>query len=1434
MSGQILIVDDHELVRSSIRSVLSSRPDWKICGEAADGIEAIEKARSLRPDIILMDISMPRMNGLEATRAIHKELPGSSVVLVTQNDPAIARRQAKEVNAAAFVAKSNLVADLLPTLERLTPDSAVASTQDAAPPPTTTPEWLAGGGELGRLIGSRDWSQTSLGPIDAWPQSLKTSVNLILNARHPMWISWGKDAAFLYNDAYIQVLSLAKHPGALGKPTTEVWPEIWDIIGPLIDKVYQKGEASFQDDVRFLMNRGDFIEETYYSFSYSPIRDESGAVAGLFCPTTEVTPKVINARRLRTLSELSSNALLQRTIEAACASVAATLTKNPEDVPFAVLYLIDSASNQARLEQTCGISTGVCSLTPHSIDLSAENSTCLWPLAQVARSAQSQVVSLDNIEGLPLGLAQQRLSQAVVLPVTSRGEGGLFGVLVAGVNAARKLDVEYRTFYELTAGQIATAIQNARAAEEERKRIEALAEIDRAKTAFFSNVSHEFRTPLTLMLGPVEELLARSHTDLSPAAKRQLELVSRNGTRLLRLVNTLLDFSRLEAGRMQAIYLPTDLAAFTIDLASVFRSATERAGLGLELDCPKLAEPVFVDRGMWEKIVLNLVSNAFKFTFDGKISISLKRAGGDVELRVRDTGVGIPEHELPRLFDRFHRIENAKSRTHEGSGIGLALVLELVKLHGGKVRVESVYGQGSTFIVSVPFGTAHLPADRMNGSRSLASTAIGAAPFVEEALRWLPETEQRDLDEEVLPDHELMPLPYAPAVQDEAGSANRPHILVADDNADMRQYLTRLLSERYRVEAVPDGQAALDAVRARPPNLVLTDVMMPHLDGFGLLRELRSAPGTRTLPIILLSARAGEESRVEGMEQGADDYLIKPFSARELLARVQTHLEMARIREESEVALRQRTAQFETLLNEAPLGVYLVDADFKLRAMNPTALQMFSDVADFLGLDFGQWIRNRWPQPVADEILGRFRHTLEAGIPHIEPEWNKHRLNDEVQKVTEWQIHRIPLPEGRHGVVCYFRDISAQVQARERERELTAEAIAATAKFRAVFEQTPVFAGIMSSDGLVLDANQLCLQACGYLEEDVLGRYFWECGWWRLSTEAQAKIKAATANAARGIPYQEILNYHWADGTERVVDFGLHPILDDQGKILFLHPTGVDITELKRAEEKYRTLAETLDAEVRVRTNELEKRNIEVIQQSEQLRDLSGRLMQAQDEERRRIARELHDSAGQLLTALGINLARIAQRAAENASPVSKEANDSQQLVQQLSQEVRTMSYLLHPPLLDEVGLSEALGWYTEGLMERSGLDIRLEIPEDFGRLPREMELVLFRLVQECLTNIHRHSDSKNAAITLFRNGKIVSIQIRDEGKGISPEKLAKIQSQGSGVGIRGMRERIRQFEGVMHIQSNGTGTTISFVFPMPEERPSTPEGVSQTIPANQ
>ncbi len=1282
MAGRILIVDDHQSVRNGLRSLLAARPEWEICGEAEDGIDAVEKAKQLRPSVVVMDVSMPRMDGLEATRIIRRELPESQVVIVSQNDPSVVRHQAKEVQAIAFVSKSALAQKLLPTLDKVFSE---LGTSEAAEAPVGGPQWLAGSTVLGQLICEHDWSRTPLGPIEEWPQSLKTSVNLILNSQHPMWIGWGPEIAFLYNDAYIQVLSLSKHPWALGKPAKEVWAEIWDICGPLADKVFEKGEASFVDEVRLLMKRADFVEETYYSFSYSPIRDEAGAVAGLFCPSTEVTPKVINARRLRTLSELSSNALLQKTEEAACNSVSATLTKNPEDIPFFVLYLIDSERKQARLQQVCGLPDGISDLTPHSVDLDRESGTRpLWPLAQVVGEARSQVVSVKHVEGLPLGVGQQQVCQAMVLPVSSRGEGGTMGVLIAGVNPARKLDAEYRTFYELVAGQMATAIQNARAAEQERSRLEALAEIDRAKTAFFSNVSHEFRTPLTLMLGPVEDLLAKSHVGLSPAAKSQLELVNRNGSRLLRLVNTLLDFSRIEAGRMQAIYLATDLAAFTIDLASVFRSATERAGLKLALDCPELGEPVFVDRGMWEKIVLNLISNAFKFTFEGAITVSLAQVGDQVELRVRDTGVGIPETELPRLFDRFHRVENTRSRTHEGSGIGLALVQELVKLHGGSVRAESKVGKGTTFIVSVPLGTSHLPAERIGGTRTLASTAVGAAPYVEEALRWLPDLEYREAAEEIVPKDELIPVPCPPLSLNDADE-KRPRILVADDNADMRQYLARLLSERYVVRTFPDGRAALDAVKMRSPDLILSDVMMPHLDGFELLHELRSDPETRTIPVILLSARAGEESRVEGMEHGADDYLIKPFSARELLARVQTHLEMARIR-----------------------------------------------------------------------------------------------------KLAE-----------------------------ERERRMKEEAIAATAKFRAVFEQTPVFAGIVALDGTVMDANQLSLEACGYRAEDVLGRPFWETGWWRHSQETRGKIRDATIQAAKGAAYRETLTYHWADDTERLVDFAIHPIRDEKGEILFLHPTGVDITDLKRAEEDYRKLAETLDVEVRARTSELEQRNNEVLRQSEQLRTLSRRLLQAQDEERRRIARELHDSAGQILTQLGMNLARVAQDARQGAAELVKDAEDSERLVQQLSQEIRTMSYLLHPPLLDEIGLSGTLRWYTEGLMERSGMDIQFSVADDFGRLPSDMELVMFRLVQECLTNIHRHSGSRSAAIELARDERNVFLSVKDQGKGMSSDELAEVRSGGAGVGIRGMRERVRQLDGQMDIESDSRGTEISFKIPL-------------------
>jgi signal transduction histidine kinase len=357
-------------------------------------------------------------------------------------------------------------------------------------------------------------------------------------------------------------------------------------------------------------------------------------------------------------------------------------------------------------------------------------------------------------------------------------------------------------------------------------------------------------------------------------------MIHRNTLRLQKLVNSMLDFSRIEAGRAAAAYEPVDLATFTAELASVFRSATERAGLRLDVETTPLRAPVHVDREMWEKIVLNLLSNAFKHTFEGGITVRV-RDGGDVAVvTIADTGVGIVAGELAKIFDRFHRVPNARSRTHEGTGIGLALVQELVRWHGARIEVVSTEGVGTTFTITMPYGTAHLPADRLTpGSRELPSTRVRAMTYVEEALKWLP------------------PAPERSDVVSTIGSQGAARILLADDNADMREYLARLLHERgWIVQGVGDGHAALAAAKAQPPDLILSDVMMPGLDGFALLRALRADSLTASIPVVLLSARAGEEARIEGAQAGADDYLVKPFGAQELIARIGAQLSLARER----------------------------------------------------------------------------------------------------------------------------------------------------------------------------------------------------------------------------------------------------------------------------------------------------------------------------------------------------------------------------------------------------------------------------------------------------------------------------------------------------------------------------------------------------------
>jgi signal transduction histidine kinase/FixJ family two-component response regulator len=802
---------------------------------------------------------------------------------------------------------------------------------------------FAGTSEMAMRMRAIDWSQTGFGPINSWTQSLKSALSICLNSRFPIAIYWGSDCLLLYNDAWRPIVG-DKHPWSLGRPGRDVWSEIWNDIGPELAGVLATGEGTFHKDELLSMHRFGYTEECFFEYTFNPIQGRGGAIDGVFNIVTETTYRVLSDRRARLLREIASITGTAKTSEETCASILAALRSDPADIPVAFLYAIDPDGKSAHLVG----STESIANSPEVVDLSGHQDPDPWSIALAASTTQPQILDrlgsqFGELPGSPWSEPPQ---EAMVLPICTAGQGKVSDVLVAVASPRRRLDEAYCNFLTQVAGQIAIAMANAHSYEAERLRTEQLAALDHAKTVFFSNVSHEFRTPLTLMLSPLEEAIANLGDTIPASEREQLQLVQRNGLRLLKLVNTLLDFSRIEAGRVQASYEATDLATLTAELASVFRSAIERANLQLVVDCPTLPEAIYVDRQMWEKIVLNLLSNAFKFTFAGKIEVRLrwvpteaqKKAECDSQsddlcpdptifkrsavLEVHDTGIGIPSAELPHLFERFHRVKGAQGRSFEGSGIGLSLVQELVKLHQGTIEVNSVEGEGTCFAIAIPAGTAHLPQERISTTGTLAS-ALGTNPYLEEALSWLPQSDQSVTTSGDSEQSSLSP---------RHPKFSSARIILADDNVDMRDYVRRLLNQHYEVAAVSDGVAALSAIQQQVPDLVLTDVMMPNLDGFGLLQALRSDPQTKEVPIIMLSARAGEEARLEGLEAGADDYLIKPFSARELLVRVEATLKLSQLRQEAaqrEQALRleAETArqQVETILSSIRDGFYVLD-----------------------------------------------------------------------------------------------------------------------------------------------------------------------------------------------------------------------------------------------------------------------------------------------------------------------------------------------------------------------------------------------------------------------------------------------------------------------------------------------------------------------------
>ena len=989
LSASILIVDDHAAVRAGLRNLISSRAGWSICGEAANGEQAVSLALELKPSAIVMDISMPGIDGLEATRRVREQLPAVEVLIVSQHDSQQVVSEAQKAGARGFVVKSHLSADLLPALEAAllhnsrisAPVSkawhdAISHAKRAASAPYTDPgphddlDLMSVGGEMGALMRAHDWSRTPFGSVSTWPQSLRTALRICLDSRFPIVIWWGPELRLLYNDAWRPALGTTKHPQALGSPGAEVWSEVWDTIGPMLEGVMGTGQATWENDQLLLFDRHGFVEESYWTYSYSAIRLSSGEVGGVFSAVHEVTDRVLSARRLETLREVADQVVQAKNAVDACTLAMQSIVHNPADCPYAMISLLEG--NKAIRVAT---SFDPEARIPRTVDISREDSLAIQ---RAVNTRMTQVFSMEDCASLPETPFGGKCERAVSIPVLGTNRDPI-GVLTVGISPYCPLEGGYREFLESLAQNLAANINNARAYESERK-------------------------------------------------------------------------LRFDAELLAAIVASSDDAIVSKGLDGIITS--------------------------WNKSAERI----FGYTAEEAL-------GRHITLIIPDDRRDEEVHILERLR-RGERVD-----------------------HFQTVRVRK---DGSFLDVSLTISPV----------RDTAGRVIGASK-------------------------------------------------VARDITDQRR---------------------------------------------------------------------------------------------------------------SEQALRESEERFRAIVETTPDCVTLIGHDGTLLHMNSPGLQMVGASSP-------------------DEVVGK-------------------------------SIYDVIAPEHRD-------------------------------KFRAFNER-------------------VCGGEKGSLEFDIVG----------------------------------------LGGETRQMETHAAPLRNPDGTV-HLAVTR-EVSERRRAEENYRELAETLEAEVRVRTVELENRNVEVLRQSELLREFSRRLLQAQDEERRRIARELHDSAGQTLTVLGMNVAQLVQRAGRNAPDLATAAEMIQEMVQQLHREIRTASYLLHPPLLDESGLSSALHWYVDGLGDRSDLKISLDISDEVGRLPRDLELMVFRLVQECLTNIHRHSGSQTASIRMVREANTVTVEVKDRGKGMSAEKLAEVQARGSGVGIRGIRERLRQFEGSLNIESDSSGTQIFATIPIPKSIPEEDSGLER------
>lgn len=754
-----------------------------------------------------------------------------------------------------------------------------------------------------------DWAATELGPLDQWPQELITAIRTVMPSTIPMLIWWGPHLVQIFNHTYTDFLG-DKFPAAAAQPAKVCWAEIWDEIGELARQVVDGGTAVHGARQRFMMNRYGFLEETYFTFSYSPIHGPGRAVLGVFVATSEVTQQVLGDRRMQALLSLGTLTGIDTDgAEDICRAAVGALAAEASEFPLVSGYLREGMNADGRVE--CVVTGG---------DVGYERST--WECADLARVADGAVaVATVGVDG--------NVPRAVVVPLTMAGRVQPVGALLIGVSSHRVIDDAFTSFCGVVAERVSTALTASHAFEMERQRVVALAEADAAKTRLLETVGHEFRTPLTLLAGPLDSVRESASSQLSEPDRQSLDVVHRASVRLRRLVDDLMDVVSADAGRLEARLEPTDLTAVTRDCATLFATVASDRGLDLEVDT---SEDVVVlsDGEMWSKIVFNLVANAIKYTPTGRVSVRLRAETDTVRLVIADTGLGIPEDDLSRIFDRFHRVEHAGARSIEGFGIGLALVSDLLTALNGHVDVDSEVGIGSTFTVVVPRVPveAAVPVDRP----ATPTDSVSAIFVAHESTQATPD---------------------------------RADILLVEDNVDMRNYLLRLLTEEgWSVATAGDIETALDLARSTPPGIVLTDVMLPGRSGLDLVDEIRRDTGLQRVPVILLTARAGTDFVLDGLGRGADDYIVKPFHDRELVARVRVHHELSRMREQILAESDNQASTLRTALDTRGtigravgilMSVYRIDEDAaftQLTELSQNSNRKTRDLATMIVDDF--------------------------------------------------------------------------------------------------------------------------------------------------------------------------------------------------------------------------------------------------------------------------------------------------------------------------------------------------------------------------------------------------------------------------------------------------------------------------------------------------